>query len=139
MQEDPSTQIEQDLLTHARRQHRVPGDQHGPEDAGREVGDDTDAEGQQVALQRGGQPLVDPVGDERRPGDLPGGADDDHDQGQHDAGAHRPQQRDEQADRPGADLLALLARVVVALLTFDAGDAHFSTSRRLSGSSDEIT
>ena len=67
----------------------------------------------------------------------------------HDPTAQGPQQRAEQAQRAGADVLALGARVVVALLAVDAGDGrHADTSSFvvdalssvwLSSSSDEIT
>jgi hypothetical protein len=110
-----------------------------PQHPGHQVGADREPERHEPALEGGGQPLVDAEGDEGGARHLGGGAHDDDEQGEDDAAAHGPQQRPEQTTRPRPDLPALVAGVVAALFAFHAGDAHFSTSRVLSGSSDEIT
>ena len=138
MHEDPLAQVDQDRLADARGQHGVPGDEHGTDDSGEQVGRDREAEGHPVLAHQSRQTGIDTVGDQRGTCDLGCGADH-HDDDRHcHARPQRAKQNTEQPQRPRADLFTLGLGEVVALLTADAGDtrvAHAFTSRASRSSS----
>ncbi len=104
---------------------------HAPDNRRDQVGDD--GRGQRrpvVVLEQRGQADVDAERDQGGPGDLGSGRDDDDHERPGDLAAQRAQQRPEQAHGALAQLARLRLVEVVALFSFNTGDAHFATPSR---------
>ncbi len=130
VQEHALAQVDENRLADARREHGVPRDERRTDHPRDEVDGHRERQRHPVLLHERWQTPVDAERDESRARDLSSRADHDDNHRERDLAAQRCEQRPEQSKRPTAHLGALGFGEVVALLAFNASDAHRGTSSR---------